>query len=195
MMKRRTLLKSFAAIFAARPLAGLDLLAQAPPLTDADIASLKAIAEVVLPTALGRDGRETEVARFVTWVRNYRPGAERGGGYGNAQLSQPTGPSPAVRYPAQFEALDRAAQAQGATSFATLTLEGRRGVIEAALNEPQRVMTLPRVPNGANVVADLMGYYFGSASARDLCYRAEIGRDTCRGLEGSDQPPRPLGGR
>jgi len=27
----------------------------------------------------------------------------------------------------------------------------------------------------------------------DLCYQAAIGRDDCRGLEGSEKPPTPIG--
>jgi hypothetical protein len=194
-MKRRTLLKSLAAVVAVRPLSELGLLAQTASFGDREIATLTAIADVVLPTALGATGRDREVARFVAWVRNYREGADRGGGYGNAQLSPPTGPSPAARYPAQFAALDKAAQAQGGTSFAALPLDRRRVVVEAALNDPQPVTRLPARPTGANLVADVLGYYFSSAAATDLCYNAAIGRDTCRGLDGSDQPPPPLGGR
>jgi hypothetical protein len=37
-----------------------------------------------------------------------------------------------------------------------------------------------------------MSFYFNSADANDLCYRARIQRDTCRGLEGSENPPPPL---
>jgi hypothetical protein len=194
-MKRRTLLKSLAAVVAVRPWSEFGLLAQTPSLGDREISTLTAIAEVVLPTALGVTGRDREVARFVAWVRNYREGADRGGGYGNAQLSPPTGPSPAARYPAQFAALDKAAQAQGGTSFAALPLDRRLVVVEAALNDPQPVTRLPARPTGANLVADVMGYYFSSAAATDLCYNAAIGRDTCRGLDGSDRPPPPLGGR
>jgi hypothetical protein len=195
-MQRRTVLRSLAAVIAARPLSNLDLLAEAQAdLTDANIAALKAIAEVVLPAALGQKGRDAEVARFVSWVRNYRAGADRGGGYGNARLTPPTGPSPATGYPAQFAALDKAASAQGAASLAALAIDTRRVVIETALNQPQRVTQLPGRPNGANVIADFMGYYFGSAGARDLCYNAAIGRETCRGLEGSEKAPAPLGAR
>jgi len=34
-----------------------------------------------------------------------------------------------------------------------------------------------------------MGHYFNSSTGADLCYRANIARDTCRGLAGSDKPP------
>jgi hypothetical protein len=196
-MKRRALLQSLAAVFAARPFARLRLLAQAPPITDAEAATLAAIAEAVLPGALDRAGRDRVVAGFIAWVRNYKEGADRGYGYGSSTLSAPTGPSPAVRYPAQFAALERAAQTRGAASFAALDVANRRAVVEAALNEPQPVQRLPNRPTGANLVADLMGFYFSSADAWDLAYGAEIGRDKCRTLDGSDRPPAPIrdGGR
>jgi len=192
-MRRRTLLKSIAAVVAARPLTGLDVFAQGPPLSDANVAALRALGEVVLPASLGQAARDQAVDRFVGWVRNYREGADRGGGYGNAQLSQPTGPSPAARYPAQFAALDQAAQAQGAGTFAALAVDKRRAIVEAALNGPPPVTRMPARPTGANLVADFMGYYFNSPEAYDLCYNAAIGRDTCRGLEGSERAPEPLG--
>jgi hypothetical protein len=56
------------------------------------------------------------------------------------------------------------------------------------------VNRLPARPTGANLVADFMGLYFNSGDAWDLCYHAEIGRDRCRALDGSDQPPPPFGG-
>ena len=51
---------------------------------------------------------------------------------------------------------------------------------------------LPAQPTGANLVADLMGSYFTSADAWDVCYRAEIQRDSCRTLDNSAEPPRPV---
>ncbi len=191
-MKRRALLQSLAALFAARPVPGLKLFAQSPPITEAETTTLKAIAEVVLPSALDRVGRDRVVAGFVSWVRNYKEGADRGHGYGSSNLSAPSGPSPAPRYPAQFAALDKAATTRGAASFAALASDGRRAIVEAALNEPQPVQRLPNRPTGANLVADFMGFYFSSGDAWDLAYQAQIGRDRCRTLDGSDRPPAPL---
>jgi hypothetical protein len=191
-MNRSDALKSLAAVAALPALTASDLVAQTTDFTPAQIATLRALAEVALPSSLGADGRDDAVRRFVTWVRGYKPGADRGHGYGNSQLSAPTGPSPASRYPAQFDALDAAAKTRGAATFAALTLVARRAVVEAALNDPQRVTQMPARPNGANLVADFMGLYFNGADARDVAYNAAIGRDTCRGLDGSDQAPRPL---
>jgi hypothetical protein len=158
-------------------------------ITQPQIAALRALAEVVLPSSLGADGRDEAVRKFVTWVRGYKARADRGHGYGNSQLSPPTGPSPAAKYPAQFDALDAAAKARGAATFAALPVAARRAVVEAALTEPQRVTQMPARPNGNSLVADFMGLYFNGADARDVAYNAAIGRDTCRGLDGSEKAP------
>lgn len=194
-MHRRDVLKSLAAAAALPALTASDLVAQTTDFTPAQIATLRALAEVVLPLSLGADGRDDAVRRFVAWVRGYKPGADRGHGYGNSQLSAPTGPSPAPRYPAQFDALDAAAKARGAATFAALTPVARRAVVESALNDSQRVTQMPARPNGANLVADFMGLYFNGADARDIAYNAAIGRDTCRGLDGSEKAPPPLKAR
>jgi hypothetical protein len=195
---RRDLLKSLAAA-AALPvlpaLSGAELRAQAVDFTPAQVATLRALAEVVLPSALAADGRDAVVRRFVAWTRGYLAGADRGHGYGNSQLSPPTGPSPALKYPAQFEALDAAAKAQGAATFAALPLTARRTVVQTSLEAPPRATQLPARPNGSSLIADFMGLYFNGAEARDLAYQAAIGRDTCRGLDGSEQAPKPLKGR
>ena len=191
-MNRRRLLQSFAAVVVARPIAAQ--VAQ-PPTTfsAANLDTLRAVADVALPESIGADGRQAAVAAFVAWHRNYREGADRGHGYGSSTLSSPTGPPPSARYPAQFDALDAAARSHGAATFSALPHQARQAVIEAVLDTPQRVARLPARPTGANLVADLMGHYFNSGPAWDLCYRADIGRDRCRSLDGSDQPPAPLG--
>ena len=189
-IERRTLFQTALALFVSRPWARIRALAQAPVLAERDVATLQALGEIVLPGAIGADGRRAAVDRFVRWVRNYREGADRGHGYGASTLSAPSGASPAGRYPAQFAALAQAAASRGAASFAALPLEARRAIVEDALNLPQPVARLPARPTGANLVADFMGLYFNSADAHDLCYQAEIRRDSCRTLEGSDQVPR-----
>jgi hypothetical protein len=192
-VRRRTVLQAIAVAVAATPLARLRVFAQAPPITDAQIVALTAIAEVVLPTAVGREDRDRVVAGFVAWVRNYKEGAEMGHGYGASTLRTPSGPSPALRYPAQFAALDDAAKAKGASSLATLSIDDRRGVIEAALNGPPAVTRLPAQPAGQSLIADVMGFFFTSSEAWDLAYQAQIGRDRCRTLDGSDVAPEPIG--
>ena len=152
--------------------------------------ALLPIAEVVLPSELGRDGRNGAVSAFVRWIRNYREGADADHGYGTTRI-RATGPSPARSYASQLAALDAAARGRGASSFAAASVDVRRALVSAAVHEA-RIDRLPRRPSGGHVAVDLMAHYFNSADAEDACYRAAIGRDSCRGLPGSENRPAPL---
>src|SRR5512134_2183230 len=112
-MNRRTLLKAVTAALVARPAAGLARARQAPAFTARDLQTLEAIAEVVLPSDLGAGRRRTVVNAFIAWFAGYRQGADMGHGYGASALRAPAGPSPALRYPPQFEALETAARDRG----------------------------------------------------------------------------------
>ena len=150
-------------------------------------AVLLAIAEVVLPE---ESNRTAAVAAFTSWIDNYTEGADTDHGYGNTRI-RALGPSPARNYPAQIAALDEAARTKGASSFAVLSAADRRAILEQAIADA-KVDRLSARPTGAHVATDLMGHYFYSSTAADLCYRANIARDACRGLAGSDQPPKAL---
>ena len=174
-VSRRDALKTLAAIPIFR------LKAEAP--TD-----LEAIAEIVLPSTADQ---KAAVKAFQDWIAGYREGADTDHGYGNTRV-RPTGPAPSRNYPAQIAALDAAARTRGAESFATASRDDRRSILEAAIADV-KVERLSARPTGAHIATDLMGHYFGSPQATDLCYRAAINRDACRGLPGSDQPPMRLG--
>jgi hypothetical protein len=144
--------------------------------------TLGALATVVLPSELGASGIRDIARRFEVWVRGYRPGAEMDHGYGFTRLrTKPASPAPA--YLQQLESL-RPALLNGDAA-------ARRQAVEAALEEA-KLTDLPRTPDGRHVAADLMAFYFRSSDGNDLCYRAAIGRDLCRGLKGSDNPPSPV---
>ena len=192
-MLRRTLLKSLAAAFAARPVVTLaQQAAGATTFSPTEVDTLRAIADVVLPAEIGSDARRKAVTTFVAWFANYRQGADMGHGYGASTLRAASGPSPFGRYAAQFTALDASARARGGQTFRALPAVDRRAIVEQLLNDPQPVNRLPAQPTGANLVADLMGSYFTSADAWDTCYRAEIQRDSCRTLDNSAEPPRAM---
>lgn len=163
-MRRRTLLRFLAAIGPLRAWA------QTAGFPGDQGDTLRAIAQKVLPSELGPGGREVTVAAFEGWVRDYRPGAEMDHGYGFTRLRSKA-PSPASVYLEQLRAL------------------GPNGDIAASL-EQAHVTALPQSPDGKHVATDLMAFYFRSSEANDLCYRAHIGRDECRGLAGSDKEPR-----
>ena len=153
-----------------------------------DIAALVAIADIVLPDELGGERRRQVVADFLRWVKDYREGSETDHGYGVTRLRM-TGPSPARRYPAQLAALDTAArELDGSARFRDLPLDARRTAIAGALTSA-KIERLPGRPSGGHIAADLMAFYFNSAAAFDLCYRAHIGRDDCRSLDGSENEP------
>jgi hypothetical protein len=197
-MKRRTLLQLLSAFFALQPFARLRLLASPQAaefaFTSDQQKTLQAIAEVVMPESIGSDGRVVPVARFMAWHTNYKAGADMGHGYGNSQV-RAVSPAPVLpRYTAQFAALDQAAQTKGAARFADLPMAARRAIVEAQLNGPPAITRFPSRPTGANLIADFMGFYYTSAAAHDLAYKAAIGREDCRSLVDSDQPPAPLQG-
>ena len=199
-MDRRSVLKAFGALFVTRRAVGTlafslpEPALQAAPFTPGEVSTLGAIAEVVLPSTLTADDRRVAVRSFVNWFANYKPGADMGHGYGASTLRAPSGPSPVSRYAPQFAAIDAAAKEKGAQPFAGLPLSARREVVESMLNGTQPVTRLPAQPTGANLIADLMGSYFNSQDGWNLCYKAEINRDSCRTLDGSEKPPAAIRG-
>jgi hypothetical protein len=166
-MRRRTLLGWMASLAPAW--------AQTATFPGAQAGSLHALARVVLPSELGAARLDATADAFARWVREYRPGAEMDHGYGYTRLRNKP-PSPAPVYLRQL---------------AGLGPEVTADAVAAALDEAN-VADLPRTPDGRHVAADLMAFYFRSSDANDLCYRAAIGRDRCRGLAGSERPPEAL---
>jgi hypothetical protein len=188
-MRRRALFQALISIAAAIP-SRVRLSAQTAR-TAVDQARLRAVAEAVLPAEIGTEGVTRVVQGFSTWLAEYRGGAETDHGYGFPRLRR-TPQSPATRYPGQLDALDRLARTTGG-EFAQLDADARRRVVERALREA-KIDRLPPRPDGSHVASDLLAYFFDSSEANDLCYRARIGRDTCRGLDGSEERPPSLDG-
>jgi len=141
-------------------------------------ATLKALAFVVLPSALGRARTDQIATKFVSWVRGYTPLAEMEHGYGFPKLeSRP--PSPAPRYVEQLRTL-------ASRGFALMKSASQTALVEAEIKE---VKGLPRVPAGKHVIIDLMSFYFFSAEASDSCYEADIRADACRGFDHAGESP------
>jgi len=184
-LQRRTLLQWTASLGSMLHLDGVRLRAQAASFPADQEESLRALAASVLPAELGATRIAQTADAFVRWVRGYRLGAEMDHGYGNTRLRS-KGASPAAGYLRDLAAL-RPALLSG-------DQESRSQAVVSAL-EQAKITDLPRTPDGRHVAADLMAFYFRSSDANDLCYRAAIGRDLCRGLENSGQAPPPLKGR
>lgn len=182
-MLRRTLVRLFGA-------GGLGALLPAPRAAAAPVDPLLALATAVLPASLGGARIESVVAAFRNWLRGYRPGADQGHGYGHVRLASAP-PTPAEGHAAQLAALDTAAKSLGSASFAALPATQQKTLIADALRAA-KVDRLPERPDGRHVAADLLAFFFRSSEANDLAYRAEIGRESCRGLPGSEARPAAL---
>src|SRR4029079_18815836 len=167
---------------AGRAPGGFRLQAEVP-----DSSLLAAIAEVVIPAEADR---KAAVDAFIRWIRESKEVADTDHGYGNTRV-RATGPSPAGNYGAQIAALESADRAANAAGFAKAPFQVRRHLLERAIADA-KIERLPSRPTGGHVATDLMGHYFASSSASDLCYGVAIGRDQCRGAQGSDEAHGPI---
>ena len=155
--------------------------------------TLLALGHVVLPMQLGPEGISAEIASFQRWIAGYRDGAELLHGYGTSTLEF-AGPTPATRWAQQLDALDAAARKIDGRRFAALSLERRRGLVEAAL-VAVKAERLPQLTVAPHVALALLTHFYGGAAASDLCYEARIGKQQCRPLAQSPRKPLPLAPR
>src|SRR5258708_1130657 len=99
--------------------------------------ALKALAAIILPASIDPD---RVVERFVTWVRDYRAGADVEHGYGFPRFrAKPV--LPVANYIRQLDEL-------GPTPT--------REAVERAL---AGITAMPQSPNGAHIITDLMSFY------------------------------------
>lgn len=157
--------------------------------TGAPTATLRALGDVVLPSALGTAGIDREVASFRRWMTGYREHAELTHGYGTSRIRY-SGPTPVTRWTSQLDALDVAARKQFGAPFASLPLPSREALVRAALGG--KLDRMPAVADANDVAVALTAHFYGSSAATDLCYGAAIGREQCRPLAQSSREPLPI---
>jgi len=188
-LSRRRFLASLAAI---APLAAIVRRAHAAAVVhlESDPATLDALAEVVLPSSLGRAGRRRATAAFRAWGAGYRENVELVHGYGTSRLRS-TGPTPVTRWSAQLDDLEARARAEYQRPFRELTVGDRAAIVRAAL-QGQRLERMPSVASAGHVAVALIAHFYASPAAMDLCYGARIGRQTCRPLAEQGRKPLPL---
>ena len=177
-MRRRTVLQS---ALGAAGLASFPAWAQAafPGRWEKE---LKALAAVVLPESLGRQASDAVAGRFIRWVRDYKPGAEMGAGYGVTRIQRKPA-SPAAAYMAQLEQLGPALGAGASASR-------RKAIAESV--KSAGVRDIGQIPGGQHIAGDLMTFYFQSPEANDLAYYAAVGKDQCRNIADSAERPKAL---
>ncbi|MGH7469618.1 MAG: hypothetical protein ACRENP_16845 [Longimicrobiales bacterium] len=151
---------------------------------------LQGLSSAILPDELGARGAHEFAERFERWVSNFRPGAELNHGYGTGELrNSPADPWP--RWRTQLQSLEADAQKTQASSFTTLSVERRRALVSAQL-EAARVDRLPAPLSAPHVALALLSWFYNTTEATDLCYRAAIGKETCRPLPETPSKPRSL---
>lgn len=155
-----------------------------------EAAHIQAIAEAVLPSALGPGGMAVAATAFRRWIDAYRPGAELVHGYGTGDIRF-AGPSPAPRWQQQLTELDAAAHRAHGAPFARLAVAERQAVLREALpaSLPARMPSPLAAPH---VAIALLAHFYESADATDLCYERQIGKNKCRPLVHSSREPLPL---
>ena len=95
---------------------------------------------------------------------------------------------------AQLDALDAQSRKQHGRTFATLSLALQRDMIRADLAS-MKADRLPSVGRAPHVVLAVLAHFYASPEATDLCYEAQLGRQTCRPLSASSRQPLPLAPR
>lgn len=158
----------------------------AGPQTPLDDALLRALAEVVLPSAADLP---SAVAGFQSWLAAYQPVAERSHGYGTAEIEY-TPADPAPGWSAQLRALDLEAHTRHGMGFAALDVGRRRVLVERQIGGSR----LPSPLEANHVALGLLAWWCDSPAAHDLAFGARIAPRTCRPLAASPDRPAALEG-
>lgn len=151
---------------------------------------LRAVGQSVLPGELDLSGRDRVLAGFLAWLKEYRPEAELDHGYGTSEIRQ-TPSHPAPRWASQLRALALEAFRRHRRAFGELSDEERQALIRSQISG-DRFEDLPPAAEARHVAVGLLAFYYASPEATDLCYQAEVGKDTCRDLDDSRQEPAPI---
>ena len=189
MISRRTFLSSLAA---ALPLTVLVRRAHAAAVIhlQSDPATLDALAAAILPSELGRAGIAKAARDFRDWGAKYHESAELVHGYGTSRLRS-TGPTPLTRWTTQLDELEVQSRSTHQRRFSELTVAQRSDLVRAAL-QGQRLDRVPPIVDANHVAVALLAHFYDSSAANDLCYGAQIGRQTCRPLSASSRKPLPV---
>lgn len=157
-----------------------------------DRAVLEALAMIVLPgTALGDAGVRRVSGEFLDWLREFEPVSERDHPYYSAEINYGP-PDPAPLWGAQLEALDIEAQNRFDIGFSQLGADRQKSILDRQL--PKHIpQDLPYAGDAPHVAIGLLAWFYATAEANDLALRAQIHRQSCRGLASGPHKPPPLG--
>jgi hypothetical protein len=157
-----------------------------------DRAVLDALASIVLPkTALTDAGVLRVTGDFLDWLEGFEPVTERDHPYYSSEINYGP-PDPAPLWGAQLDALNIEAQQRFDTGFPQLGEDRQTAILDRQL--PKNIPPdLPFAGSASHVAIGLNAYFYATAEANDLALRAQIHRQSCRGLETGPNKPAPLG--
>jgi hypothetical protein len=151
---------------------------------------LDPLAEVVLPSTLGADGRRAAVDAFVKWANDYEPVAQEMLGYGYSDIRYlPADPAPGWR--AQLDALSVLAHKLRGARFSELDLAARRDVVAAALAN-ERSERLPGPLNARHIAVALLAHWADTPAAWNLALGVDVSPGACRPLDQATRKPLPV---
>jgi hypothetical protein len=161
---------------------------------DLDPKALRALGAAILPKELGPTGIERTVRGFEQWLAGYREGVELVHGYGTGEI-RTTGPSPALRWSTQLRALGDEAQKKHGRPLEKLTEPERRTLLVEQLSAARPAGSFLQFDRAPHIAIGLLGFFYSSPEATDLCYQVRIGANSCRPLAQSPGKPLPLAGQ
>ena len=156
-----------------------------------DESLLVAMSEAILPSEIGDPGARRAASGLQKWIAGYRVDAELNHPYGSARI-RTTGPDPSTRWALQLRTLDVDARRTHGKGFAALSPEERRTLVRAQLAAENAAGLPGDIAGASHVAVALLGFFYASPEATDLCYEAVIARNACRPLAPVAQPPVPL---
>jgi hypothetical protein len=155
-----------------------------------DVALLGSLAEVVLPSVLGRDGAARAARNFSAWMDGHEEAAELLHPYGSSEIAFASA-LPIDTWSKQLAALDQDARRAHGKRFVALGSGERSAIVRAAL-EGTRITGMPAARSAPHVAIAVASHYFGTPEATDLCYDAQIRKNQCRPLVNASRKPLPL---
>jgi hypothetical protein len=149
---------------------------------------LLAMSAAILPSEIGDAGARRAASALQKWVSGYRVDAELNHPYGSARI-RTTGPDPSTRWALQLRTLDVDARRVHGRGFAAISADERRALIRAQLAAENATALPGDIAAASHVALAVLGLFYTSPEATDLCYEAAIARTACRPLAQVAQRP------
>ena len=154
---------------------------------------LKAMARALLPSGLGSAEADAVAVRFVRWLGLQPMDAELSHLSGRLRTDDPSAVRPGTRravvtganYVRQIEQLRNQARPRRLAQLDRIEMS----LLLASALHVSGAREIPPGPGGANILLDLLSFFYRSPRAVDLFHGRSIAALSCRGLEGIDRPP------